>query len=284
VKAYRSKVWFFALLFSNLAHAWAPDFQSARTLSLGQGGRAGALLTDTITLNPSMLGFQPAIAMSGSLFWHKQGSSFRGYNGGIIDGKNEYFSAGFSYTRGRQYNFFHLATAKKVLPWLSVGAHGKRYSSRSNTEMQSAKGVTGYDGGVSATLAFPKDYLPLPLTIALTSDNLLNKDGREESVGPRQIAVGGKTNIHDILLIYLDYLQYMPKDTASYPKGTLGLELALSTDIFLRGSLFGFKERGWSGGIGWVGPKIALNYGYQRQTQPVENRGFSHGISMDIYL
>jgi hypothetical protein len=266
------------------AHAWGPDFQSARTLSLSQGGRAGALMTDTIVMNPSMLGFQPLVAFSGTGFWQREESSNRGFNLGVVDGKNELFTAGLSFTRARQFNIFHLSAAKKVFQWLSLGAHGKRYSSRSTTPLPAARGITGYDGGLSATVSLPKGALPLPLNIALTSDNLLSKSGHEESIGPRQVAVGAKTSVVDVLIFYLDYVQYLPENFPSYGKPSLGGELSITPELFARVSAFGFRERGWGLGAGWLGPRVALNYGYQRQNQLPANRGFTHAISLDVFL
>ncbi len=260
----------------------ALDFQSARTLSLAGGGRGGALLEDTTTLNPSMLGFYPISSISGTLDWIKPGNGTRMFHVGVIDGRNEYVAAGISFTRNQEVDVFHLALAKQALPWLSFGVHAKRFTTRQEQLPPLVKSITGYDYGVSASVATPKDMLAWPVQVGITADNLIHTAGYEQYVGPKQYAIGAKTNIKDILLLYADFVEGVFSGKGALPAYSGGAEISLGNDFYIRGGGFGFRDKGWGAGGGWVGPKVGLNYGYQKQTLEISN--FQHAVTMDIYM
>lgn len=267
---------FFALI-SNSYNALALDYQSPRTLSLARGGRAGALLTDTVTLNPSLLGFYPVAALSGSLFWFNPRVDSGLFHASVIDGTNPLFSAGFAFTRTNYMDVIHLSVAKKISQMFSVGAHGKRFATRSNSLAARGSSFASFDGGVSVTAVLS----PLPIQVALTSDNLNNAEKYESWIGPREYAAAVKANLNDILIGYGDYVQKHSHGGFS-PSYSGGAELALGEGFFLRGGLFGFSEKGWSAGGGWLGPKIGFNYGYQKQQSPKPQT--LQAVSVDIFM
>ncbi len=273
---------------TSIPYLFCLDFQSARTLSLAQGGRGGALLNDTITLNPSLLGFQNIASLSGTMNWLNSPSgpspqAHKNFNVSVVDGKNEYVAAGVSFTRKPSLDVFHGSLAKKVAQWFSVGVSVKRFSTKSNSDAAAGKSKTGFDGGASFSIVSPPEVSSIPIQIGFTSDNLLNKISHEPFLGPRQIGAGTKININQLLLLYGDVLGHFPISAKAYPLFTLGSEFALGNDFFARGGLLGFKkEKGWGTGVGWVGPKIALNYGFQRKTYPQTH--FQHALTLDLYM
>lgn len=260
----------------------ALDFQSSRTLSLGGSGRGGAMLTDTITLNPSMLGFQPVAALSGTYNWLNPDAG-NNFNVAVIDGRNPYVNAGFSFTRKTSEDLFHLSLAKRVVPWLAVGVSGKRFATRSNATAATGGSQVGYDGGLSATVALPTETVGIPLQFGIVGDNLANRVENERYIGPRQLGTGIKANLNNILLLYGDYVQNFSNLLGNYSTLSGGLEVALGSEIFARAGAFGFRENGWSAGIGWVGPKIGIAYGYQNRRFDAE-RSFSHAVTADIFM
>jgi hypothetical protein len=268
--------------------AFALDFQSSRTLSLAQSGRGGALLTDTITLNPSLLGFQPAAALSGTFDWINNndvpsGTANHVLNGSVIDGKNEYVNAGVAYTRRTDVDLIHVALAKRVLPWLSLGASGKHFATRSNTAAASGEQVSGIDVGLSASVALPPELLPVPLQFGITADNLRNQASGEPYLKGRQIGGGFKATLNKTLMLYGDLVETFSNKSGAIPTYSGGAEVALMGDFFARGGLLGFRERGWAAGLGWIGPKIGLSYGYQNRHLDAD-RTLEHALTLDLFM
>src|SRR6185437_600128 len=77
-----------------------------------------------------------------------------------------------------------------------------------------------------------------------------------------------------LLLIYADphYTPTLPSAAFGYETG---LEFSLMDDLFLRLGTFknasqpqqiGNRGNGWSAGLGWIGPRISLDYGFSRVT------------------
>jgi len=261
--------------------AFSLDYKSPRTLSLAGSGRAGALLTDTITLNPSLLGFYQIAAVTGAYYWQNPKQSAAPlFHLSAIDGANPLFGAGFAYTRTSYLDFFHLSAAKKIFETFSVGLHGKRFATRSNSMAAQGSSVVGYDAGVSASY-FSKDILPFPFMFSLTSDNLISNSQNQALIGGRQIALGIKFNVYDILVFYGD--EVFEKKFSQKLSTTAGaLELSLGGGFFIRSGISGGNEKSWGLGGGWVGPRIAINYGFQKSKSPIDEKVSS--VSLDIFM
>lgn len=273
---------------SSFNTAWCLDFQSSRTLSLAQTGRGGALLNDTITLNPSLLGFQPVSSVSGTYNWlnnaQTSGSDNRAFNVSVIDGKNEYVNAGLSYTRRPDLDFIHVGLAKRVSSFMSVGISAKRFTTSSNNAAAHGAQVSGIEGGASVSFAPPPDLTyGIPVQIGITADNLRNKSEYTPYVGPRQIGGGVKVNLNKLLMLYGDTVENFTPGMGAFPSYASGAEISLGNDFYARGGLMGFREKGWSTGLGWVGPKIGISYGYQNRHVQAE-RSFQHAVTCDIYM
>ena len=272
--------------------ALALDFQSSRTLSLAQGGRGGALLNDTIYLNPSLLGFQPVSAFSGTFNW-ADGSRYaaddtqRTYNASVIDGKNQYVNAGLSFTRRPDLDFIHVALAKRVIPTLSTGLSVKRFTTRQGAKaLLSGAGtdVSGFETGLSASVALPPEVSSFPIQIGMTADNLLNRARDEKHVGPRQLGAGVKVSLEKVLMVYGDIIENFSNFSGAYMQWAGGAEVAIGGGFFGRGGLLGGKyQKGLGYGGGWVGPKIGVSYGYQDRLVFAE-RNYQHAVTVDIFM
>lgn len=261
-------------------NSFALDFVTARTASLGETGRGSALTNDTILLNPSLIGFQPAQAVAGSYQWKKDKNFYLS----AVDGKNQWFQAGLSFTRRSDMDFIHLGLAKRITNWMSVGTLVKRYATRSNSLAKDGRAISGFDGGPSFSFILPKSALPVQTQLGLAVDGFMHSKSDEPNVEPRNIGLGAKVNLSEILLIYADYVQYLPQISGAYNSYHAGLELALAgTELFGRGGLMGFRDTGWTVGAGWVGPRIALNYAYQNK-QVHQERQINHIASIEIFM
>lgn len=275
-----------SVIFAAIKPTFAVDFQSSRILSLSQSGRGGPLLNESITVNSSMLGFQPIASFSGTYNWiatQPNTTANKLFNVSVIDGKNPYVNAGLSFTRRSDIDLIHVALAKRVWDWVSLGVLAKRYSTRSNTLAAAGLSSDGIDGGVSASFIMPKDVLPWGLQLGITGDNLRHLAGDEKFIGPRQAGLGLKVNINDILMLYGDWVENFSHTNGTYPLYSGGSEIALGSNFFARGGLMGFREKTWSAGLGWVGPRLGVSYGYQNK-KVAENRSFQHSFTMDIFM
>ncbi len=287
MKAIHGLFWSVFLLIGSTS-AFSEEFQSSRTLSLGRTGRGGAILNDTIHLNPALLGFQAGQAASGTYNWVSTPSiapgSDRNFNVSVVDGKNQYLAAGISFTRQPTLDLIHVATARKVFDDLAFGVSVKRFSTR-NSNAEAAKGkqtVSGFEGSTSLAYNFSQTFIG-PIQLGLMADNLRHKKEDEAYVGPRQIGFGTKLTVSSLLMIYGDVVENFSHEKGTFPTYAAGTEVSLGSDLYARGGLYGFRETGWSGGLGWIGPKIGFSYGYQTRKQEAE-RGYQHSVTMDIYM
>ena len=274
------------VFFSNLEAAEILDFQSARSLSLAGGGRGGPLLTDTIQQNAAFMGFQQVQSVQGTYNWLNLTPTVpsvtqRVLNFSVMDGKNPYAQGGIALTRRPDFDIIHVAVARKITDWLSVGGIAKRFKARPAMEEISGD-YTGYDGGVSLAIAPNPVGVAVPVQFGVSVDNLVRRSSDEARMGGRKVAVGMKANLKNILSVYGDFVETFGKNTPTYPHYSASAELSLGSEFYARGGLYGFKETGWGAGGGWMGPKIGINYGYQKKLTPRD--GFEHALSIDIYM
>ncbi|HRK01041.1 MAG TPA: hypothetical protein PLH57_00120 [Oligoflexia bacterium] len=248
------------------------------------------MLNDTVTLNPSMLAFQQVASLSGTFNWINSptgagtpDNTNQTFNVSVIDGKNQYASAGLSFTRRHDADFVHVAVAKRVLPFMGIGLGGKRYSTRDNRLAATGRAISGVDGGASVSFAIPETVIATPIQIGLVADNLIHRASDEVLTGPRTYGGGVKVNVSKILLLYGDLVEKFWHDRGAYPVYSGGAEIAMGGSFYARGGLFGYREKGWSAGGGWVGPKLGLSYGYQSKREDAV-RSFDHAVTMDIYM
>ncbi|MBI3556799.1 MAG: hypothetical protein HY074_11090 [Deltaproteobacteria bacterium] len=205
------------------------------------------------------------------------------FNVSVIDGKNQYVNAGLSFTRRPDLDLIHVALAKRATEWLSFGTTVKRFTTSKNNVASQGAQISGFEGGLSMGIALPPTVTTLPVQIGLTADNLRHKVQDEQYVGPRQLGGGVKVTFNKKLMLYGDTVENFSNFSGAFPTYSGGAEIAVTDDIYVRGGMFGFVEKGWSAGGGWVGPKIGLSYGYQNRHQGAV-RSFDHAVTMDIYM
>lgn len=270
------------LLFWNVAPASAADFWSPRTAALGGAGRAGPLLNDAIYLNPSFISLLPTYSISLNYApFSTGGGSTQGHilNLGIQDGRTELFQAGVGFTSRRDARFIHVGASKRIGdPW-GVGIGSKFVLS------------DGRVNSLTADLTAATTFIAAPwLHLVGVIDNLLESSNGQLRGLYREFALGTKVNFKGIAMLYVD-----PHYTPSLPSDQFGIsagaEFTMFQDLFARVGLFrktampylgGTRGDGWGAGFGWIAPRLSLDYGYSKSTDP--SGTFSHHLGATVYF
>lgn len=265
---------------------FSADFYSPRMAGLAGSGRAGPLLNDAIYLNPSFTSFLPTYSLSGNQLTYsgdadpalgpgsRQG---RNVSFSIVDGRNPLFQAGVAYTRREDGTMVHVGASKALLQRLGLGIGGKFF-------LKGSGKPTGQELVVSTT-AVPVEWFQ----VAAVVDNALDSEASRARGLRREFILGTKFNLDRIVLVYFDP-QYAPARPGSQRYGfSAGLEFVLMADLFLRTGMFrntviphamNTVGRGYGVGLGWVGPRMSLDYGLSRTVDPRSLTAHSMGVSI----
>jgi hypothetical protein len=279
-----------AFLFTFGWSAEASDFHSPRTAALGGSGHAGPLLTDSIYLNPSFISLLPTYGISFNYLRFNAGKSDnfpekgKSYNLSIQDGRSKLFQAGVGYTIKEDGALLSIGASKAFVQRFGVGVGSKFYF----------KEKFGSEVGVSDFNLSSSFVATRWLQFALILDNVLQTDEAKEQGFYRELKLGSKVNIMSIFLVYLD-----PHFTPSLPVGEnfgyeAGLEFVLMSDLFLRLGHFtnshvpfqNARGSGFGAGFGWIGPRLSLDYAYQRVTHSNEGlpKAGAHTLGATVYF
>jgi hypothetical protein len=250
----------------------ASDFHSPRIAALGGAGHAGPLLNDAILLNPSYASFLPTYSGSANLSVFKGPDTatpegrFHGrhYNVSVQDGNNELFQAGASYTLREDCAIVHLGASHTVIKQLGIGLGGKYY-------YHLPGGGSGKDMVFSTTGALDRE-----IQASFIVDNLMEEEAGKKIGLYREFILGTKYNAMNIVMVYLDP-HYAPNVKGASRYGyEAGVEFPFYTDLFVRAGMFrssmvpieGERGRGFGMGIGWIAPRLSLDYALQRVLTP----------------
>ncbi len=242
----------------------AQEYQSPRTLALGGAGRGAPLLNDSIYLNPSYASFTPIYSMSGGWTWFNNDSGKgRNYNLSVEDSRTELFQAGVGFTRREQNAALNFGASKQVIQRLGVGIGSKTIIDDTTNH----KMTTDF---MFATSFIATQWLYASLIV----DNLLESDSAKQRNLYRSFFIGTKFIVVPEIQFYLD-----PHYAPNYAKGkkagfSLGAEFAMLADFYLRGGRFQNTSvaylntygSGFGLGLGWLGPKLNLEYAMNRVT------------------
>lgn len=279
------KSFIFALSVSVLTMAFtqAADFHSPRAAALSGAGRASPLLNDAIYFNPSFIGFLPSYSLSANFTKFTASpagvdTKGRNYNVSLQDGKTEMFSAGAGYTLREDGSVAHVSTGKAFNQQIGVGAGAKYFFNEPRYQ-------SGADFNFSATYVIDGMF-----QTAFVADNLVEGPSSKQRGNYREFAIGTKANIDQMFLIYVDPV-YTPNRPVGKKLGfSAAAEIVMMQDVFLRGGIHRDVKQPWINqpaqgfglGIGWLAPKIALDYGYTRNTKPFVSS--SHQAGMTVYF
>lgn len=258
--------------------AFASDFWSSRTASLGGAGHAGPLLNDAIYLNPSYVSLLPTYGLSGNYFNYSgdPGPAGHGFNFSIQDGRSELFQAGVGYTNRPDASILNVGASKSFIQRTGVGLGAKFIFPKGSSKMLS-------DTTFSFT-GVPSDFIQLSFIV----DNLI-ESADEKALGfYREFILGTKVNVNKILLIYIDP-HLVPDDPAISEFGyEAGVEWPIFQDFFLRVGTYraanvafaNIRGHGYSFGLGWIAPRLSLDYGFVRNIDPASFNGHLFGATV----
>ncbi len=275
------------LIFANFP-ALASDFRSPRTDALGGAGHAAPILNDAIYLNPSFASFNTSRSLSLSYLSFGGGvvdtpggiSNFYGnnLNFSVMDGTaDSLFQAGVGYTRRHDSSFLHIVASKSFFQRLGVG-FGTKFMFPNGTGERITDATASLSG-----------ILTNWLQVALIFDNVFQP--APEKGLYREYILGTKLNVMSILFLYLDP-HWVPAlassgDAFGYEAGA---EFPFFKEIFLRLGAFrsstvpyqGQRGNGYSAGVGWLAPRISLDYSYSRVLDPLTS--FSHNFGFTVFF
>ncbi len=261
----------------------ASDFHSPRTAALGGAGHAGPMLNDAIFLNPSYTSFLPAYGIGGNYLTFSGPSRTtpptgephgRNYSLSIQDGRNDIFQAGLAYTQREDGTMVHVGASKSFIKRVGFGLGTKLYLNHPGSK-------NGTDVTFSVS-GIPSDQFQTAFII----DNLFESDAGIARGNYREFTIGTKINLQSIVLLYID-----PHYTPSVETGKLGvesgIEFVLMSDLFLRLGLFrnsnipyqASRGRGYGIGLGWMAPRLSLDYAIQRAIEPMATTAHIFGAT-----
>lgn len=264
-------------------HSIAEDFLSPRTQALGGAGHAAPLLNDAIYLNPSYSSFLPQYSISGNMDWYNfNDSAYNGrlWNASIQDGRSEVFQAGVGYTHFEQGSLVSIGASKALTKQLGFGLGSKVY-------------FPDGTGQRIGDLTFSTEFIAKKwLQASFIADNLVQTSDAEANNFYREFTIGTKFSIMDILYAYFDphLAPDAPSENGSHFGHETGLELQFFEDLFLRGGFYknskipSLQNRGdgYGMGVGWMGPRISLDYANSHVTSPITDT--ENTIGATIYF
>jgi hypothetical protein len=276
-----------SLFFLFIHTSEASDFWSPRTAALGGAGHAAPLLTDSIYLNPSYVSFTPTHALSFSYLTYSgpvvnspQGPvDFygRNWNASVIDGsRDSIFQAGVGYTRRNDASFLTVGASKNIIKELGVGIGAKFIFPNDSSGNRISEGTFSTTGIISRW--FQSSFIIDNLFQSATYLGLY-----------REYIIGTKFNIDSIFFIYIDphWVPTLPDGQSKFGYES-GAEFPFFSDFFLRLGLFknsmipyeAQRGDGFGIGAGWLGPKMSLEYSFNRAWRPIDAHAHNFGISL----
>lgn len=267
------------MIFISAFESFAADFHSPRTASLGGAGHASPLGNDSIYLNPGYTPFVPTSSL-GMYWtaWQTAGGAYgRNYAVTIQDGKSEAFQAGLAHTQRDDGRFIHVGVSKSFIQRTGFGL-GTKFYFPNNANWMMTDLTIGFSG-------LPTYWLQLALVV----DNIFESEyGRNLNL-TREWILGTRTNLMGIVTLYMDpiYLPSLPDANRWAFEG--GAEFHVLIDLNLRAGWFynsmvpylSRRDRGYSVGAGWNGPRISIDYAH---TWATTADGWSNNISATMFF
>lgn len=267
-----------ALFCLMISSSFSSDFRSARTSSLGGAGHAAPTATDAVYMNPSYTAFIQKYAMTSSFAYVRGDERGRTFNLAIQDGQSELFQAGMGYMNRYDGTWVHGGAAKNFIQNYGFGMGVKNFFNGGSSRK------SGYDMNLSLT-----GSLSDSLQFAIIGDNLLQTKAGKTWGLTREIILGTKFNLQNILVLYVDPHYYPSIETVSLRKGyEAGIELKLGQDFSVRGGKyyhsfipqFSGLANGVGFGAGWIGPKISLDAAIEYTKEPVKSKQVEFTLSI----
>ena len=262
---------------------WSQTFYPPASAALGESGRASVVPIDALFLNPAALALsQSQYEFAGLYRADSAGTDRPTIQGGgaIVDNSPDVAASGGAYymatRRASPSNTINdseigIGTGAHILERLSFGLLGKRVA-RSNLN-----GPAWVKYNVNAGFLLTPDP---NFGVAFVAYNILNDDDLD--LIP-QLSMGINWNILGILRLTADVSRYEKMNPER--KGNLGsgVEFDAGEGFFLRtGGIWDsyMGQRYWTAGLGWVGPKLSLDYAYRMNTEVVGDQAHTFDLRL----
>lgn len=261
----------FLILAATLGARAQATFRSPRTAALGGAGRANPVLNDSIYQNPSFASFLPVYSWSGNFKALGEGRG-RAYDLSVLDGRSELFQAGLAYEVRDLYRAFHVAASRKIDEKTTLGLGGRFYLSKDESRF------AGYrDFSASAT------HVPFAwLQVAAVAENLDRSP---------ELVIGTRFRITERFMIYVDpHFRLSTSFKDPLIGHEIGAEFPIFKDLYFRMGGFragqiseiGGRANGVGYGVGWVAPRLSLDFSVEHLLVPVDQ--VSHTTGMTVYF
>ena len=209
----------------------------------------------------------------------------RNVNVFLFDGTaDSLFQAGVGYTSRDDAALLHLGASKVILKKWGIGLAGKVLFPRESPGERIVNGSLSFS------------HIPFTwLQVAFIADNLFSSTIGKQHGFNREYIFGTKVGYKNVIYIYADPHMWSEAPVGQGKWGyELGAEFPFFSDFFLRGGIFKnanipFQAQrgvlvgdGYGVGVGWLAPKLSLNYGYSRVRQSIS--AYSHNFGFNIYF
>ncbi len=268
------------ILMTFLLIAHASDFHSPRTAALGGAGHASPFLHDAIYLNPAYGSFHATHSL-GTSYYEAQGGHLKtnGWNTTVLDASSDaLFQAGVGFTRREDVSMLHVGASKSFLTRYGGGIGGKCLF------FPTQLGNTRINDLSLSIAAIPLSFLQLSFTV----DNVLENARNYSSTFLREYVLGSKWSLSSLITLYIDpHLTPGWKTPLGYE---MGAELTAFQDFYIRFGSFreasipfaATRGNGYAAGLGWLGPKLSIDYASMRLLEPII--AIQHTIGIVIFF
>ncbi len=262
---------FFAILISLSANAYEGPVSSA----MGGSGRSSIIPGET-TLNPAAIAHIRGYHVTASYqdYTFEPTGKAAILRASFVDSNEDNMvPAAFTYGKNAEDQEFHLGVSKFIFRSLALGIEIERYISDPKVGYRHIEN----DISIGALYAITTDW-----GVGLVGRNLLrtNLAALDQSVAIASSYAFGK-----IARVQFDYLLPMQNNDQKKSIIMMGVESHFVHEFPLR---TGFRRDNlrnttfWTAGAGWVGPKIALNYGFEKNVNSSREAG--HSIDVRVYF
>ncbi len=278
----------FLAIITFTSHVHAEVFIGPSASSLGGAGRAGLSGAESVFLNPALV---PLIQMTEVIGYFRDGQYGRGQHrnawavGAVDSGKEVYFPAAFHYVRTRDTGraltaadgeMFHLALGKNISERLAIGFSGYHLKYKVSGDRE----YTQWNGSLGALVLITEN-----MGFAYVLNNVAGP-GSDVPRGLREDmnqGIGVYGAIAEIARLRVDLTRqerFNPDKKMAY---MVGIESMLSDYFLFRA---GFRrddlrdERFYTAGIGFTGPRLKIDYGFEKNAEGAE--GAVHSVDMRV--
>ncbi|MBI4925023.1 MAG: hypothetical protein HY843_03780 [Bdellovibrio sp.] len=128
------------------------------------------------------------------------------------------------------------------------------------------------------------------LQSSLMVDNIFETEEGKSHGMLREITLGFKANLKSIVIAYFDPHVIPSLPTHERNGFESGLEFVFMSDIYLRVGYYqnstipyqSSRGQGFGAGIGWVAPRLSIDYGFSRALKPVQ--ASAHTVGATVYF